>query len=557
MSYWEDRQSETLESILKKADISSDEISRLYGKSSSYLNEKIQGIFDRYRSKYNLSIQEAKQLLNSLDDSTSYDEMMKSLKNSRGEEKEQLLKKLEAPAYRYRINRLQETQQSIDDIMRNVYMQENEISTYHYIDTAQESYYRTIYNIEQDLGYELNFSNISSEHVDKLIKSKWSGKNYSQRIWNNTQSLAKELKENLLMGVLTGMTEKEMADNLTERFQVGSFKARRLIATESAYISTMMDIEAFKEADVEIMRFVAIHDLKTSEICQQHDGKYIRVDKAIAGSNVPPLHPNCRSFMIPVIDEEFDRNLKRRVRKADGTYEIVDANETYEQWYERTQGRKTEKNILKNKDDEWLPFTFKSGAIAKISNTDEVVNKMMKDINMHISSKDLLTRIEKEFRIIPEQMLQVLADNKIKIIQSAETAYDGYSKIISINESQYRLGALAHELGHVLVDINSLYENDELKEIMINVLKTSEIKSMKYSGESYITLKSDLFIRPYQGRTYITTEDFKNKKIKLQYTCLEEYISVGYETFVTNPQLLYNKDRKLYDFFVNGGIYNE
>ena len=73
MNYWERRQSDTLENILKKADASADEIANIYAKSSFYLNSKIEGIFDRYRSKYGLSIQEAKVLLNQLDDITSYE----------------------------------------------------------------------------------------------------------------------------------------------------------------------------------------------------------------------------------------------------------------------------------------------------------------------------------------------------------------------------------------------------------------------------------------------------------------------------------------------------
>lgn len=43
----------------------------------------------------------------------------------------------------------------------------------------------------------------------------------------------------------------------------------------------------------------------------------------------------------------------------------------------------------------------------------------------------------------------------------------------------------------------------------------------------------------------------------IDYTKLEEYVSVGYETFVSNPQLLYDKDKELYDFFKKGGLFNE
>lgn len=95
---------------------------------------------------------------------------------------------------------------------------------------------------------------------------------------------------------------------------------------------------AYKEADVEKVRFCAVHDMKTSKICQQHDRKVIDIDKAVQGVNVPPMHPNCRSTIEPVIDKVIEAKMKRRTRNSvTGKEEIVNANETYEQWLKRIQ----------------------------------------------------------------------------------------------------------------------------------------------------------------------------------------------------------------------------
>ena len=59
------------------------------------------------------------------------------------------------------------------------------------------------------------------------------------------------------------------------------------------------------------------------------------------------------------------------------------------------------------------------------------------------------------------------------------------------------------------------------------------------------------FITKYQGRTYIKKENFAGK---IKPKELKEYISVGYQTFVTNPSLLENKDKRLYDYFVKRGL---
>lgn len=560
MSYWKDRQSETLEEILKNADISADEIANIYAKSSFYINNKIQGIFDRYRSKYGLGIQEAKILLNQLDDPTSYDEMIKHLRNLNGDERQDLLKKLESPAYKYRINRFQEVQNSLDAVMSNIYDQEKKISTLSYIDAANDSYYKTIFNIQKNIGVEFSFSNLNPKHIDTILKANWSGKNYSERIWNNTQELSKQVKEELLMGILVGKTEREMSQTITEKFQVANYNARRLIQTESAYISTMMDIEAYKEAGIDTMRFVAMHDLKTSKICQQHDSKYVKIKDAVVGSNVPPLHPHCRSFMEPVIDEELDKNMKRRVKDENGQYKIVDANETYEQWYERTQEKKldksgwNEKDRMLNIDEEWLPF--KSSKTELVNNSKEIIDSYFKNLNIEQGSKEFENILREEFKIIPTKDLDILKTFNIGIVESQiESSYSLTEKQISINSTNYTPGVLAHELAHCAIDKFDLYNIPKLKSIMENVLNSREgLLSHKIGGKEYIYINSSRFIRKYQGRTYITKEEFIKDKSLLNFDKMEEYVSVGYETFVSNPDLLYNKDIELYNFFKEGGL---
>ena len=390
MNYWERRQSDTLENILKKADASADEIANIYAKSSFYLNSKIEGIFDRYRSKYGLSIQEAKVLLNQLDDITSYEEMINILKNSNGKEKQELLKYLDSPAYHYRIERLQNVQRSIDDVMQNIYNQEKKISTLNYIDVAHDSYFRTVFNMQKNLGYEFNFSNINPKYIDTLLHANWSGKNYSERIWSNTKELSKQLKEELLIGILTGKSERDMQKEISERFQVGNYKARRLIQTESAYMSTMMDLQAYKEADIDIVKFVAMHDLKTSKICQRHDGKYIEIKNGVVGSNIPPLHPNCRSFIVPVIDEDLDKGLKRRIKDENGQYRIVDANETYEEWYARTQE--------KEYDNKGVMMDSKISMSKKNDRTlDHTPKEFMYDLKKEYNLLNVFADIDKRF----------------------------------------------------------------------------------------------------------------------------------------------------------------
>ena len=201
-----------------------------------------------------------------------------------------------------------------------------------------------------------------------------------------------------------------------------------------------------------------------------------------------------------------------------------------------------------------------------ITNSDEFVEKMMKKVTIESDNDDFKEGIKKEIKIMHEEATKFLVNKKISIKQSdTETAYDSSMNTIFVTQKHLKPGTLAHEVGHALVDKYNLYENEELATIMRNVVANAKYKVIKKDDEYYLSLSSEKFIRKYQGRTYINvTKKYNNLKkgehLKVEsidYTKLEEYVSVGYETFVSNPQLLYDKDKELYDFFKKGGLFNE
>ncbi len=204
--------------------------------------------------------------------------------------------------------------------------------------------------------------------------------------------------------------------------------------------------------------------------------------------------------------------------------------------------------------DDITAFTFVQQP-KRVFNSDYMVEQIMSQLSIDDEVKDIVKR---DFKIIPLDHLQFLIDNDIKIIKSTnKTFYSGQYKTINIDVSQSKEGMVAHELGHTFVDINNLYENDELKTIMQDVLDNSKITSIFVNNDKYIYVESNKFVRKYQGRTYVLEKDYYKNGLKLQYTDLEEYISCGYEMFVINPKLLYNKDNELYEFIEKGGLTNE
>lgn len=335
--YWKKRQEEKLTEILDDAQVTGDYISNIYSKACRYTQNEIKGIYERFRDGHGLSNAEAKRLLSTLTNDHDYNELKRKLQSSSGDERKELLKKLDSPAYQYRIKRLENMQSQLDQLMREVYNTEKDKSTDCYINSAFNAYYKDVYNLQQGMNVAYQFDKLDASLIDKMLRSKWSGKNYSDRIWDNTNSLAYHLKEEMMMGLLTNKTEKEMADTIMNKFAVGAYQARRLVQTESAAMSAFADKMAFEDAGIDKEMFIAVHDSRTSKICQQHDRSIVETSKAQVGVNVPPLHPNCRSHMIPYIEGVTDAMKKRQRNPFTGRDEVVDVKENYDQWLKRQQ----------------------------------------------------------------------------------------------------------------------------------------------------------------------------------------------------------------------------
>lgn len=403
--YWQARTAQRMWEHMQSAEETADQVAKVYAKASLYLSREIQDIFKKYVEKHHLTEKEALQLLNTLRDRTSIEELRQRLQSSsQKQEIADLLAELEAPAYQARIQRLQDLQTQIDLVMQQVYKQEQAITTAHYIQLAEETYNRSIFDIQQRTGFGFSFSHIDQKQVDKVLKSKWSGMNYSERVWRNTRALAQEVKEALLVNLITGRTERETAEMLTKKFAGGSSKARRLIRTESCYLSNQLEMESYKECGVEKYRYLATLDLRTSEICRELDGKVFLVKDQQPGKNCPPMHPWCRSTTIAVISEKSLNGMKRRARDpVTGKTYLVPASMNYREWYAKYvagQDENYEKGISNKrvpKEDEYRidkkiietnEYKRKFSGITGNSIVDENIYKYAKAGLMHRDGTD-------------------------------------------------------------------------------------------------------------------------------------------------------------------------
>ena len=145
---------------------------------------------------------------------------------------------------------------------------------------------------------------IPREAIKKIIEYPYAGKMFSDRIWDNKDALVKYIQQDLTVGIIRGDSIQKMARQLKKDLKVLYYQAERLVRTETNYAMNQAHLKGYKDSGVvEKYEFLAAHDKRTSKLCRDLDREMFELSKAVVGENYPPMHPNCRSTVVPVLED--------------------------------------------------------------------------------------------------------------------------------------------------------------------------------------------------------------------------------------------------------------
>jgi len=129
-----------------------------------------------------------------------------------------------------------------------------------------------------------------------------------------------QVRDKIAASLRAGKTEKHVARELRQiQGQVEKFSRHRLEAiarTESMRAYNMGHLRGMIDSQgVAGVEFSAILDDRTSPCCEAREGLRFPLGSPELAYNSPPLHPNCRSILIPVMDVEVPENWEGFVTK--------------------------------------------------------------------------------------------------------------------------------------------------------------------------------------------------------------------------------------------------
>lgn len=151
------------------------------------------------------------------------------------------------------------------------------------------------------------------KRLETLLNQPWKGSKFSERIWNNIQTLEKSILLNFHKGVVLGKTIDETAVLLAKDMHISLNQSRRLVRTETMrYLSNENLRDMYERGYTQVQEVVTI-DERTSSECAVHQAQIHSIE------NAPelPRHPNCRCCLIPVISTRLNqKEAEERLKKS-------------------------------------------------------------------------------------------------------------------------------------------------------------------------------------------------------------------------------------------------
>lgn len=290
---WIERAKQRVLENAEVTDHSVKEIMFLFDEAAWQMETEINAMFQKYATENGLTNAEASKMLAG----NEYNRWRKGidgyLKDAEGDSK--TLLELNTLAAKSRISRKEQMLATVYQTMITLSKDTETKLTNLLGDMFRTNYYRGCHDVQSILGVGFNVSKVDMKMLQRILKHPWSGKNYSQALWENTDKLAILAKRELTMGFMMGSSVQKMAREINDVMGKGRYAAERLVRTESSYFSNQGRLASYREMGIVEYTFLG----GGCDDCLALNGRDFPVDEAEPGLNLPPMHPNCKCTTVP------------------------------------------------------------------------------------------------------------------------------------------------------------------------------------------------------------------------------------------------------------------
>jgi SPP1 gp7 family putative phage head morphogenesis protein len=399
--YWNDAALRREIAVQTGTNYTGEEILKLYDEALSDIDTEIQKIKINFQKRFGIDNETAEYFLTQAQQEDNLKTLIKSLEYAPDEQARQDILAyirrdgLSVRAYAARKERYEAVKAVIYARIKKVAVKEIEKLSERLQAVYKESYYGVIDDAAKQFDVGINFAILNENAINAAVSTKWHGKQFSQRIWDNTDRLATTAQNLVVKSFMSGEAWSKTADKLATTFQVEKYNATRLVHTEASHIHAMADLKAYEDIGAEQYRYLATLDYRTCERCQQWDNMVLPLSEAREGYNYPVLHPLCRCTTTIAVDLK-----NRRARDPlTGKNDIVDGSVTYQEWHNSLSDEQKEAlKLAKRKDSNKTSDKLQHAKYVKVLGTKEMPRSFDKWIDIRYNDSEKYSELKSKYR---------------------------------------------------------------------------------------------------------------------------------------------------------------
>lgn len=308
MIYWEERAKEIIkEETLSDKEIS-DEIERIVNEMIDDIEKEIAKFYARYATSEGISMSEARKKVDAFD-VVKFANQAKQYVDTR-DFSDVANKELRAYNTKMYVSREKLLKAQIGLLVTYTYAK-LESQMHNYMESA---YYRAL---KQQAGILGDTLQVATTDVKAIVLAPFQNSNWSRRLWRDMRKTRIQVQRAVTHVIIRGRHPYEFVKELRKESGNSTYEIRRLLITETARVQTIATKQHMLEnqgPDAEY-KYVAKLDGKTTKTCRGLNGKVFKVKNMKPGVNAPPMHPFCRSSVVPYVGDWREEFFEKRKGK--------------------------------------------------------------------------------------------------------------------------------------------------------------------------------------------------------------------------------------------------
>lgn len=308
MTYWEERAKEIIkEETLSDREMSK-EIERIVNEMIDDIEKEIAKFYARYATSEGISMSEARKKVDAFD-VVKFANQAKQYVNTR-DFSDVANKELRAYNTKMYVSREKMLKAQIGLLVTYTYAK-LESQMHNYMESA---YYRAL---KQQAGILGDTLQVASTDVKAIVLAPFQNSNWSRRLWRDMRKTRIQVQRAVTHVIIRGRHPYEFVKELRKESGNSTYEIRRLLITETARVQTIATKQHMLEnqgPDAEY-KYVAKLDGKTTKTCRGLNGKVFKVKDMKPGVNAPPMHPFCRSSVVPHVGDWREEFFEKRKGK--------------------------------------------------------------------------------------------------------------------------------------------------------------------------------------------------------------------------------------------------